>query len=117
MGKEYLYPSQWGKTYTLRFVQGSYADNGTLAVIAYCYEDQMWQPYANITVNLGDPEPRLRGENFAFVDDNNLPRIAEWLEKNGIAHIVEDGYLGRSGFCTYPLVEFDKAFLSETPLD
>ena len=41
----------------------------------------------------------------AFVDTNNIPGIDTWLEEQGIAR--NTGILGRSGFCTYPLMLFD----------
>lgn len=109
----YEYTNQWGTTYRLRFGKGEYSNNGSLAVVAECFDEDMgyWAPYATVTVNLDDPEPMLRGENFAFVDENNLAGMTDWLEEQGIAYRTEDGYEGQSGFCSYPLVEFEADFL------
>ena len=77
----------------------SYANNGSLAVQILSGDDNEF--YDVITVNLGS---FLQTEQLAFVDDNNLPGIGQWLESNGIATPI--GYTQRSGFCNYPLYEF-----------
>ena len=77
----------------------SYTSNGSLAVQMLSGDDNEF--YDVITVNLGS---FLQTEQLAFVDDNNLPGIGQWLESNGIA--TPTGYSQRSGFCNYPLYEF-----------
>lgn len=76
-----------------------YTKNNTLAVVMH-YEDMDGDDV--ITVNIpGGPQ----GDTLAFVDTNNMPDIVKWLTENGIAW--ETGIVGRSGYCAYPLMEFD----------
>ena len=76
-----------------------YTANNTLAVVMH-YEDMDDEDV--ITVNIpGGPQ----SDTLAFVDTNNMPDIARWLTENGIAW--ETGMIGRSGYCAYPLMEFD----------
>lgn len=77
----------------------SYANNGSLAVQMLSGDDNEF--YDVITVNLGS---FLQTEQLAFVDDNNLPGIGQWLESNGIA--APTGFCQASGFCKYQLYEF-----------
>ena len=77
----------------------SYANNGSLAVQMLSGDDNEF--YDVITVNLGS---FLQTEQLAFVDDNNLPGIGQWLESNGIA--APTGFCQTSGFCKYQLYEF-----------
>ena len=78
----------------------SYRTNGTLAVIMD--EVESGDEYGPITVNLAHD---IQDGYAAFVDTNNIPGIDTWLEAQGIAR--NTGILGRSGFCTYPLMLFD----------
>lgn len=77
----------------------SYANNGSLAVQILSGDDNEF--YDVITVNL---DSFLQSEELAFVDDNNLPGIGQWLESNGIA--APTGFCQTSGFCKYQLYEF-----------
>ena len=77
----------------------SYTNNGSLAVQMLSGDDNEF--YDVITVNLGS---FLQSEELAFVDDNNLPGIGQWLESNGIA--APTGFCQTSGFCKYQLYEF-----------
>lgn len=77
----------------------TYRNNGMLAVqLAGVTDDEF---YDIITVNLNCP---LQSDRLAFVDENNLPGIGQWLQNNGIAYPI--GYHQRSGFCSYPLYSF-----------
>lgn len=67
--------------------------------------------YAHATVNL--PNEELTNDWCAFVDENNLPGIGRWLEKNGIAKST--GRMGASGYCMYPEYDFSE-FLMEAIL-
>ena len=76
-----------------------YSANNTLAVVMY-YKEMDEEDV--ITVNIpGGPQ----SDTLAFVDTNNIPDIARWLTENRIAW--ETGIIGRSGYCAYPLMEFD----------
>ena len=92
-----------GPTYkvTVDFIK--YALNNKLAV-RLTRAGAPWSPFATLTVNLQSP---LQDETHAFVDTNNCPWAEEFLLDNGIATKVE-GCEERSGYCTYPLYEFNK---------
>lgn len=64
-------------------------------------------PYTGLTVNLGVPLP----PNMAFIDTNNNPEAPEFLGKYGLAKFT--GGLVQSGYCVYPLYEFDMNKLKE----
>lgn len=94
----------------------SYASNGTLAVQLFSRPDfppdypvpadpkkQYCEPYGTVTVNL--PESGMLPYNVQFVDENNLPGIGAWLQKNGIAKPA--GYLCPSGYCLYEAYSFN----------
>ena len=60
-------------------------------------------PYADLTVNL--PEYELEPYE-AFIDTNNFPDAEQFLEENGLA--FHTGTYGGSGYCIYPVYEFDR---------
>lgn len=75
----------------------TYVD-GTLAVVII---DSEGETYGVATVNL---KSCLQSSSLAFVDENNLPGIGQWLTENGVAQPMN--YYERSGFCMYPLYTF-----------
>ena len=72
-----------------------YRNNGTLAVLMYKEEDEL---YGCVTVNLNHP---LQSDSMAFLDENNLPGIGKWITQNKLG--IDMGVNACSGFCTYPL--------------
>ena len=72
-----------------------YRNNGTLAVLIYKEDGEL---YGCITVNLNHP---LQSDTLAFLDENNMPGIGNWLTKNKLG--IAMGVNARSGFCNYPL--------------
>lgn len=63
------------------------------------------EPYITLTKNFGE----YIGMKFcAYVDTNNC-RFTDQLLKQGIA--VDTGFTKQSGFCTYPLWQFNEKFL------
>lgn len=69
------------------------------------------EPYGVATVNV----PSITGicefigiKNSAYMDTNNFPWVTEFLDK-GIAK--DTGFTRRSGFCEYPLYQFDENWL------
>lgn len=76
-----------------------YSSNNALAVVMY-YEDMDEEDV--ITVNIPGG---TQSDTLAFVDTNNMPDIVKWLTENEIAR--ETGIVARSGYCAYPLMEFD----------
>ena len=72
---------------------------------------QEGEPYGVATVNV----PSVTGicefigiKNAAYMDTNNFPWVTEFLDK-GIAK--DTGFTRRSGFCEYPLYQFDENWL------
>jgi hypothetical protein len=77
----------------------TYRADDSPAIRAWSMEDG---PIATITVCLDDD--RLE-PNQSYVDTNNCPWAPEWIEENGLGR--NTGKRARSGYCTYPLYEFD----------
>lgn len=69
--------------------------NGTTALVMETMDGEL---YAVATVNLCHP---LQSESMAFLDENNLPGIGKWIEKNRLG--MKMGVFAASGFCRYPL--------------
>ena len=65
------------------------------------------EPYATLTVCFGE---FIGMKNCAYVDTNNCYFAGQLLEQ-GIAK--ETGLTKDSGFCTYPLWQFEESFLTE----
>lgn len=97
----------WEKDHAFEFVKAKYQNNGNLAIQVMSEDEEYggWEPWCSLTVNLDKKLP----ENQAYLDTNNCSReIIIWLYHN---HYVSDVGVGFSGFCSYPLVEFSKAFM------
>lgn len=88
----------------VRLEKSAYISNNNLAVVMF--EEETGDEYGVITVNL-DGYDFLCDDTKAFIDTNNFPEIREFLEDNNIATYLD--YDGESGFCTYPLYQFDVA--------
>ena len=94
----YIYDTGFSKTQvTLAFE--TYRTNNTLAVEAY---DEDGDLFTVITTNLPNG---MADATHQYVDINNNPEIEKFLVDNNIAHPTGD--VGISGFCTYPLYEFN----------
>lgn len=98
--KTYLLETDYG-THGVYFSLDRYRHNDSLAIELIDSEDNC--PYARITVCIDNPFKLAHNESF--VDTNNCP----WAEK-----FIKDNELGKpagkvwySGFCTYPLYEFN----------
>lgn len=90
-----------GVEYDLELCRTSYANNGSLAIVAKCNGED----FATITVNL--PYAYLGSEREAFVDENNLPGITSWLKRNKLITPAAGNDRLRSGFCEYRKWIFD----------
>ena len=80
-------------------VLNKYANNQHIALSVWCEDG----PFADITVNL--PETKRYPKNFGFVDTNNFPQAHRLIEQLGIGKPT--GTYAQSGWCYYPLYEFD----------
>jgi hypothetical protein len=100
--KKFKTTIDWGfdapETYSLRLVTENYRDNGSLAIVAMEGNEE----FAVITVNLPYSEA---DETHAYIDTNNCPWAEKMLTENGFAKPTGD--YGFSGWCQYPLYEFD----------
>ena len=74
--------------------KGTYR-NGTVALLLNETDGEL---YAVATVNRCHP---LQSDSMAFLDENNLPGIGKWIEKNHLG--MRMGVFAASGFCSYPL--------------
>ena len=90
----------YGEDYELLGVYSHYVDNETLAVVLV--EKDTFEPFADITVNL---PISMATKTLAYVDTNNSEWVEKFLKDNKIAKPT--GEYGFSGFCSYPLYEFD----------
>lgn len=70
-------------------------------------ESNMLEPYAMFTKSFGE---FIGVKNCTYIDTNNCP-FAEQLLKYGIAK--DTGFTKDSGFCKYPLWQFNEEFLKE----
>ena len=99
--------NMWGEDHALQFVKQNYF-NGNLAIEVMSEDEEYggWEPWCSLTVNLPG---FMLDENEAFIDANNCSKeIIDWIFKNKYAKKIGQR---QSGFCTYPLVEFSKAFM------
>ena len=81
---------------------GRYEADGSVAIEAWNNQEG---PIARLTVCLCDGS---LAEDEAYVDTNNCP-FADQLLAQGIA--IDTGLTKQSGFCTYPLWQFNEDFL------
>ena len=100
----------WGEEYKVRAIKAKYTTNGNLAIQLICEDEEYggWEPYGGLTVNLNKKLP----PNQAFVDVNNIPNAESFIEENGLGKSIGD--FGLSGFCIYPIYEFDLEKLEES---
>lgn len=87
----------WGQSYRVKMAVDQYVTNKNLALPMWCEDG----PFATLTVNLNEKLPG----NQAYVDVNNCPWASEFIAVNGIGRFT--GKIGFSGWCEYPLYEFD----------
>lgn len=102
----------WGQDREIAFSIDKYANNDNTAIqmwawVEGCYEngvklDGYYEPWSTLTVNL--PKRKCK-PNCAFIDVNNNGDIIGWLEKNNLG--FETGVFEISGFCIYPMFEFN----------
>lgn len=88
----------WGTNHKVETSKKNYWDNGNLAITL---SEPGEGPYATLTVNLGKKLPK----NQAFVDTNNCYWAERFIQENELGHPA--GEVGYSGWCRYPLYEFD----------
>lgn len=107
----YSYTNCVGEKIKVKLGKTSYRNNDTLAVLLLQVLDNgEEEDYGVLTVNISDSDI-LADDTQAFIDTNNMgEEIINWLVKNKIA--MKTPFIGRSGFCTYPLMSFTKEALA-----
>lgn len=108
MPKQYYQLVVNGKTESVWLAKQTYIHPRTLAVQMYDIDDL---PFATITVNLCSKQQSF---SRAFLDTNNCPWVEQFLVGYNLAKPVDNIHLS-SGFCSYPLYEFDLDQLSKNP--
>ena len=90
-------------------VERSYESGGSLAIELLCVDnDVVTEPYAILTVNLDYYSGwNVQTDKRAYVDDNNNGSwgCLDFIEENKLGEPT--GIMTPSGFCLYPLYEFD----------
>ena len=76
---------------------GKFVADNSLSIEIWNDEDG---PIVDLTKCLGNAD-----ENQGYLDTNNYPWLQELVDRLGIGKFT--GLLKQSGFCTYPLYEFD----------
>lgn len=91
-------------------VVSSYGDNGSLYVGLYCKEEDGFEPFGDLTVNLR--ENNLKGRsNAAFIDHDFSRDKLRFIKRHKLGTVLpEKGY---SGFCEFSRVAFDLERLKE----
>ena len=101
--------SKYGQGTPVTLIVTKYTNPETLAILLRCAESP-WEDFAVITVNLvSSPygDVKYQDESHAYIDTNNCPWAEEFLQENGIAKPDPRDIYGMSGFCAYPLYEFN----------
>ena len=106
---EGLLELEWeGKKVPLELQVRAYYCGGALALMLADWTSGEPEPWADLTVNLGEPDKK----DCAFVDVNKLGQdILPWIEQNGLGRPT--GRSQRSGFVVYPEYRFDSERLKE----
>lgn len=78
---------------------------GGMAIMLWTVGDD--EPWSTLTVNLGVGTDKAQTID---TNNNNYGPICEYLESVGVGRL--NGRVVRSGFCTYPMMEFDEEFLA-----
>lgn len=91
---------QWGSTEKVQLEINNYMNNNGLYLGLMRKEDDYFEPYGDISVNLGVKAP----DYCACVDLNNMPELVKFIEENDLGEFT--GLTQRSGFCEYPLYMF-----------
>jgi len=98
--KTFRVSTQWSVTEDCILTLDEYADNRHVAISIWSLSEG---PFAHITVNL--PSTDRFPANYGYVDTNNFPEAEKVIADLGIGKPV--GQYDVSGFCFYPLYEFD----------
>lgn len=95
------------ETYEIRFVKGSYRNNGNLYLgIEDKNEDGEWDSFCDITVNF----PEICPEGCGFLKVSDMSKEVFMLIR---PFIIETGRVMENGFAKYPEVKFSDELLNQ----
>ena len=96
------YHSEYDKQdYPVKLLISDYP-NGNQAILLQTESSGVTEDFAVITVNFPD---ELLSPGQAYLDTNNMPGIEQFIEQHKLGK--PNGRKKTSGFCTYPLYDFD----------
>ncbi|MBR1737462.1 MAG: DUF4313 domain-containing protein [Firmicutes bacterium] len=84
-----------------------YEDNGSICVMLNTEYAGEEIEYCILTVNIVPSLPPY----YAYLDTNNIPCAEQFVRDNKLGAFT--GIMGNSGYCSYPLYQFDKDRLYE----
>lgn len=104
-----VYTNPWKREETMQvaFALDRYANgNGLYVGMCAIGEEGYLETWCDVTVNI--PGWKILKENEAFVDMPNIydSQFLDWMRENDLISDFSGEY-GYSGFCQYPLVQFN----------
>lgn len=102
-----VYHSEYGGDTEVKLNIQQYMGNGRIYIGLISEEDGYPEPYADVTVNIDD----FAMDYCGYLDTNNLSNVEKFITENDLGEFT--GFIGRSGFCEYPLYMFNVDRLRE----
>lgn len=99
--KTFKLETGWGKTEDVQLEINNYVNNNGMFIGLMCSLEGGYEPYSDITVNLGIKAP----DYCAYVDINNMHELENYIKDNNLGEFT--GLVQRSGFIEYPLYMFN----------
>lgn len=84
-----------------------YMNNGSIYIGMISFEDGYPELYGDVTVNFEGSVPNYCG----YLDTNNMPTLEQFVTENGLGKFT--GFVKQSGFCEFPLYQFNADKLRE----
>lgn len=106
----------YGDEYTARLWVGGYRNNDNLAIMLYCYNENedMWEEWADITVNTVRVFPRVEINSVSItLDTNNFGEGPKLLEELGVGEALPGNPVFEQGFCRFPIYKINLEKLKE----
>lgn len=106
-----MYVNHYGKQHIIGVELNRYVADNTLYIELWCDTDGFPEPFATLTTCLDitsslKPEYRsLVKDNVSFLDTNNCPWAIEFVKEYKLGKPTT--IISHSGYCTYPLYEWD----------
>lgn len=99
--------TSWGSSEEVQLEINNYMNNKGLYIGLMSRGEDGFEPYGDLTVNLGEKAP----DYCAYVDTNNMQNVEKFIEDNDLGEFT--GLTQRSGFCEFPLYMFNVDKLRE----